>query len=566
MHKNSKCNGIELSKCEEYTVGNCNFCIEDGTIKVIKEDETRVALSKDKELGQGINGIVYLFKSDDGEHELAVKKMKHPNDTSEINMSRKLAGYPDEIKKYIIPTIFTREEIVGLDSGIKIIMPVCISLLDKAKEMSIANISDRQKIVMIIEIFKKLCLVNNILSPKTDLNYSDQKLANFLMDKDENIYFGDIETFGSSASNVRNQPHLIFEDFCQVAFNGKFTYNRGSDPKIRKNDLANLINNLYLSDGVRDIVREVKQNRMKFCAINNDLLARFIESFNQELLISDDDNQLTEDEVRQIKEISNQKHSSRLSIYISLKLTILNIHESLRQLQNYSDQEYSKDSNIIKLLEDNRDDPRQFIRIFRNNVSLFWEITTNKEIFISSVTRNKLTAEELITEELELFGRLFEILNEKESRLSQVKEVLLNELQGYLSWMDHYRSLNITQEFRDVLNTSIPYRDPDKVLELKQRILNLIPKDILSGAEVQPTIAAAQVQTKVAAAAQVPEEEPDEFQEFKIIYTKTIKHLGTKIGNIEKRLSAIENLTEISGGNLDINQNSSGYKVMYTKN
>ena len=117
MHKNTKCNGIELPKCEEYSLENCNFCIEDGRIKVIKEDETRVPLSKGRELGKGVNGIVYLFKSDDGEHELAVKKIKDPNDDNEIKMSKKLAGYPDEIRQYIIPTIFTREEIDGLETG-----------------------------------------------------------------------------------------------------------------------------------------------------------------------------------------------------------------------------------------------------------------------------------------------------------------------------------------------------------------------------------------------------------------------------------------------------------------
>ena len=574
MHKNTKCNGIELPKCEEYSLENCNFCIEDGRIKVIKEDETRVPLSKGRELGKGVNGIVYLFKSDDGEHELAVKKIKDPNDDNEIKMSKKLAGYPDEIRQYIIPTIFTREEIDGLETGIKTIMPRCISLGDKAREMSIANISDRQKIVMIIKIFEKLCKVTSILAPNNDLFYSDQKLANFLMDKDENIYFGDIETFGTGASNDRNQPHQIFEDFCQVAFNGKFTYSRGSDPKIKKNDLANLINNLYLSVGVRDLVGEVKRRRIQFCDINDALLERFIESFNNELLISEDDNQLTEEEVRQINEISDAFDTkispSRLSIYINLKQTILSIHEALRELQKYADQEYSKDSNIIKLLQDNRDDPRQFIRIFRSHVDLFWEITTNKDIFFSSITGNDITAEELITEELELFGRLFEILNQKQSSLSQVQEVLDNEIQGYLSWMDHYRSLNITPEFINVLKTRIPRGDSDKQLELKQLILNLIPDDILSGeivAEVQPTVAEVpEEQQKVAAAeAKAPEEQPDEFQQFKIIYRDTIIDLGKKIEDIERRLSAIETNEDIAGGNLDINQNNSIYKVMYTK-
>jgi len=151
-----------------------------------------------------------------------------------------------------------------------------------------------------------------------------------------------------------------------------------------------------------------------------------------------------------------------------------------------------------------------------------------------------------------------------------VQEVLDNEIQGYLSWMDHYRSLNITPEFINVLKTRIPRGDSDKQLELKQLILNLIPDDILSGeivAEVQPTVAEVpEEQQKVAAAeAKAPEEQPDEFQQFKIIYRDTIIDLGKKIEDIERRLSAIETNEDIAGGNLDINQNNSIYKVMYTK-
>ena len=347
MHNNPKCNGIPIADCKNYRIGDCNFCIENGIIYVIKEDRSKIPLSIDKLLGQGVNGVVYLFKSGDGKHELAVKVTKDGKEKDaekEIDASKYLAMLPDEKKKHIVPSIFTKKSIKGLKDGIKMIMPRFFSLSDKAKKMSISIDSESRKINKILEIFVKLCEITQILN--YGLTYNDLKLENFLIDEYEKVYFGDIGSFESGVGNLRNKPHQIFEDFCQIVFNGQ-TYYRD----------FNLVNKLYLSDPVRQIVEYVSTEKLSFCDINEQRLSQFIDKFNTDPLIQDALSSLSEEDKAYLEEYALQvnKPNVGLRIYMEVKRIIIEVNEWIEENIYTRGRKKLSDLNILKDKQPNKD-------------------------------------------------------------------------------------------------------------------------------------------------------------------------------------------------------------------
>lgn len=358
MHNNPNCNGIEIAKCN-YNLSGCNFCIENEIIYVQIENGSKIPLSIDKQLGQGVSGVVYLFKS--GEHELAVKVT---SDRKEIDASRYLAMLRDDIKKHIVPSIFTEEIITGLVDGIKMIMPRFFSLSDKAKEMSISINSEIGKINKILEIFVKLCEITKILNYRTGLTYNDLKLENFLIDEYEKVYFGDIGSFKSGVGNPRNQPHQIFEDFCQIVFNGQ-TYYRD----------FNLVNKLYLSDPVRQIIKYVNTNKYSFCNIKQENLTSFINKFSDTPLIEDDISLLSEEDKAYLENYGLQvnKPNVGLRIYMEVKRILFKLNELMEENIYTRGRKKLSDLNILKDKQPNKEffypteDLIYFINEYLNN-------------------------------------------------------------------------------------------------------------------------------------------------------------------------------------------------------
>ena len=565
---NENCNGIELSKCDKVDeVNYCNFCIDEGIIYMLVNKSTsssaapsKIPLFKDKLLGQGKFGQVYLFKSKNGEHELAIKT------TDEKEISEEIKNLDESVKKFIVPSIFTAEKINDIsDSGIKMIMPRFLSLKDKALEMSVSNFSDKDKIETIIKYFKKLDEANKAITT-AKLSYDDQKLDNFLIDKDDNVYFGDIGSFNSPIFNKRSTPNGIFEDFCQITFNGMcyYTLDKLVPP---------LVSELYLSEGVSNIVADLKKEKKSFSDISkieidsytfNDIKLKFNSISPDNRKILEEYSYETIDGKEEIKPfevyLKDEKndHKLILSIYMELKRIIFDFNEFNNGLGSGSQKISSLDLDKLK---DASVDQEQN-NFFDIAALVIYLVKEAKEI------HDNPEGVRIYNENLQKsFKKLNTILIEtvQDNSNSQKLENILNKLVGiYEKFIKSPNRINIDafetlykqnklaiKNNRRAIGQDRNESELKVLIELKENMLKCLVED--------PKTVINNLQLNVERSDITKQEQDNQFV--------SKKEFDRKIGDIERRLSLIENKrSEIAGGDFSKNKKKSIYKVIYRKN